>query len=218
MRAIRIAHEETIHRLVTASLCRDEETGMHIKRTGLLSELLARAAGWSEADAEIIRLAAPMHDVGKIGIPDAILQKPGKLTPAEFETMKTHTLIGAGMLDGSQSAILAMAREIALCHHEHWDGTGYPRGLAGMAIPEPARILSIVDVYDAMTHSRVYRSAAARRRNPQAHDAGGRNAVLTRRCWPCSWPTMKECAASPWRTPTKRHQTAFRLPCFRSCR
>jgi HD-GYP domain-containing protein (c-di-GMP phosphodiesterase class II) len=159
VRAIRLAHEETIHRLVTASLCRDEETGMHIKRTGLLSELLARAAGWSEAEAEVIRLAAPMHDVGKIGIPDAILQKPGKLTPAEFEIMKTHTEIGARMLDGSQSAILAMAREIALCHHEHWDGTGYPRGLSGLAIPEPARILSIVDVYDAMTHSRVYRAA-----------------------------------------------------------
>jgi HD-GYP domain-containing protein (c-di-GMP phosphodiesterase class II)/CHASE1-domain containing sensor protein len=159
VRSIRLAHEETIHRLVTASLCRDEETGQHIKRTGLLSEMLARAAGWSEADAEIIRLAAPMHDVGKIGIPDAILQKPGKLTSGEFETMKTHTQIGARMLEGSQSAILAMARDIAMCHHEHWDGTGYPRGLAGLAIPEPARILSIVDVYDAMTHSRVYRSA-----------------------------------------------------------
>ena len=100
------AHEETIHRLVTASLCRDEETGMHIRRTGLLSEALARAAGWSAADAEVIRLAAPMHDVGKIGIPDAILRKPGKLTPAEFEIMKTHTTIGAKMLAGSHSAIL----------------------------------------------------------------------------------------------------------------
>ena len=132
---------------------------MHIKRTGLLSESLARAAGWSEADAEIIRLAAPMHDVGKIGIPDAILQKPGKLTPGEFETMKTHTLVGARMLEGSQAAILAMARDIALCHHERWDGTGYPQGLSGPAIPEPARILSIVDVYDALSHDRVYRPA-----------------------------------------------------------
>ncbi len=158
-KAIRTAHEETIHRLVTASLCRDEETGMHIKRTGLLAELLARAIGWSEADAEIIRLAAPMHDVGKIGIPDAVLQKPGKLTPEEFKIMKTHTIIGAKMLEGSQSAILAMARDIALCHHERWDGTGYPRGLAGTDIPEPARILSIVDVYDALSHDRVYRPA-----------------------------------------------------------
>ena len=159
VKAIRLAQEETIHRLVTASLCRDEETGMHIKRTGLLSESLARAAGWSESDAEIVRLAAPMHDVGKIGIPDAVLQKPGKLTPAEYDIMKTHTLIGAKMLEGSQSSILVMARDIALYHHERWDGRGYPQGLSGLAIPEPARILSIVDVYDALSHDRVYRPA-----------------------------------------------------------
>ena len=110
--AIRTAHEETIHRLVTASLCRDEETGMHIRRTGLLSEALARAAGWSAADAEIIRLAAPMHDVGKIGIPDAVLQKPGKLTPAEFEIMKTHTL------DRGQDA-----GRLAFRHPRRWRAT-----------------------------------------------------------------------------------------------
>ena len=103
---LREAHEETIQRLVTASLCRDEETGMHIRRTGLFSEMLARAAGWSDADAETIRLAAPMHDVGKIGIPDAILRKPGKLTAEEFEVMKTHTTIGGKMLSGSKSPIL----------------------------------------------------------------------------------------------------------------
>jgi putative two-component system response regulator len=158
---IRQAHEETIHRLVTASLCRDEETGMHIRRTGLLSEALARASGLSTADAEVIRLAAPMHDVGKIGIPDAILQKPGKLTPSEFEIMKTHTTIGATMLGGSHSAILLMAHDIALNHHERWDGTGYPHGLASQAISEAARILSIVDVYDALSHDRVYRPAFA---------------------------------------------------------
>ena len=140
-------------------MCRDEETGMHVKRTGLLSEALALAAGWSETDAEILRLEAPMHDVGKIGIPDAILQKPGKLTNEEFEIMKTHSRIGAGMLEGSQSEILTMARDIALCHHERWDGTGYPLGLAGMAIPEAARIVSIVDVFDAVSHDRVYRPA-----------------------------------------------------------
>jgi HD-GYP domain-containing protein (c-di-GMP phosphodiesterase class II)/CHASE1-domain containing sensor protein len=158
-RAIRAAHEETIYRLVAASMCRDEETGMHVKRTGLLSEALALAAGWSESDAEILRLAAPMHDVGKIGIPDAILQKPGRLTAEEYEVMKTHSQIGAGMLEGSQSEILAMARDIALCHHERWDGTGYPLGVAGMVIPEPARIVSIIDVFDAMSHDRVYRPA-----------------------------------------------------------
>jgi len=157
--AIRLAHEETIYRLSAASLCRDEETGMHIRRTGLLSELLAKAAGWSLADSELIRMAAPMHDVGKIGIPDAILRKPGKLTPEEFEIMKTHTTIGAKMLAGSQSAVLSMAGVIALNHHERWDGSGYPRGLAGEAIPEVARIVAIVDVYDALCHARVYRPA-----------------------------------------------------------
>ena len=164
VKALRVAHEDTIERLVTASLCRDQETGMHIRRTGLFSELLAKAAGWSEADAEIIRLAAPMHDVGKIGIPDAILQKPGKLTPAEFETMKTHTLIGARMLEGSDSAILAMASQIALCHHERWNGSGYPNGLSGPEIPEAARILSIVDVYDALSHARVYHAAMSEKK------------------------------------------------------
>jgi HD-GYP domain-containing protein (c-di-GMP phosphodiesterase class II)/CHASE1-domain containing sensor protein len=158
VKAIRLAQEETIHRLVRASLCRDEETGMHIKRTGLLSESLAQAAGWSENDAEIIRLAAPMHDVGKIGIPDAVLRKPGKLMPAEYDIMKTHTLIGAKMLEGSLSSILSMAHDIALCHHERWDGRGYPQGLSGLAIPEAARILSIVDVFDALSHDRVYRA------------------------------------------------------------
>jgi putative two-component system response regulator len=154
---IREAHEETIYRLVAASLCRDEETGMHIKRTGLLSEVMARAAGWSEAEADIIRMAAPMHDVGKIGIPDAILRKPGKLTPEEFDVMKSHTIIGANMLAGSRSAILSMACNIALSHHENWDGSGYPQGLVGAAIPEAARIVSVIDVYDALSHDRVYR-------------------------------------------------------------
>jgi putative two-component system response regulator len=155
--AIRRAQEETIHRLVSASLWRDEETGMHIRRTALLSEFLAQAAGWSAGEAENIRLAAPMHDVGKIGIPDAILRKPGKLTPEEFEIMKTHTIIGARMLSGSDAPMLKMAAEIALNHHEYWDGGGYPAGLAGDAIPESARILAVVDVYDAMRHDRVYR-------------------------------------------------------------
>ena len=156
---VRRAQEEVIYRLVSASQWRDEETGMHIRRTGLLSEALARAAGWSASEAEIIRQAAPMHDVGKIGIPDAILQKPGKLTPTEFAIMKTHTLIGAKMLAKSNVPILQMAREIALNHHERWDGSGYPYGKAGDEIPECARILTIVDVYDALIHNRVYRDA-----------------------------------------------------------
>lgn len=102
-----------------------------------------------------------MHDVGKIGIPDAILQKPGELSQKEFETMKRHTTIGAQMLAGSASPVLQLAEKVALCHHERWDGSGYPRGLVGEAIPEAARIVSIVDVYDALTHDRVYRPAFA---------------------------------------------------------
>jgi putative two-component system response regulator len=159
MQAIRSAHEETILRLLSASRYRDEETGAHIKRTGLYCELFAEVLGWPADQVQNFRLAAPMHDLGKIGIPDAILRKPGELTAEEFAVMKTHTVIGARMLEGSESAILQAAHEIALAHHEHWDGSGYPRGLAGMEIPESARILAIVDVYDALTHDRVYHEA-----------------------------------------------------------
>ncbi len=158
-RELRRAYEEVIYRLVSASTYRDVETGGHVKRTGLLSELLARAAGWSDSECADMRLAAPMHDVGKIGIPDAILQKPGRLTLEEFEIMKQHTVIGAEILGGSQSAVLQLARTIALCHHEKWNGKGYPAGLAGEEIPVAARIVGIVDVYDALTHGRIYRPA-----------------------------------------------------------
>jgi len=155
--AIYSAHEETIYRLVRASLCRDEETGAHIRRTGLYSELLAATAGWDAEHINQIRLAAPMHDVGKIGIPDAILRKPGPLTPEDTALMRTHTALGANLLSGSASPVLRMAREIAMYHHERWDGTGYPAGLAGPQIPESARIVAVVDVYDALSHDRVYR-------------------------------------------------------------
>ena len=156
--AVRRAHEETILRLLSASRYRDEETGAQIKRTGLYCEVFAEVLGWPADQVQNFRLAAPMHDLGKIAIPDAILQKPGKLTAEEFAVMKSHTVIGAQMLDGSDSAILQMAHELALSHHEHWDGSGYPRGLAGLEIPV-ARILAIVNVYDALTHRRIYRAA-----------------------------------------------------------
>lgn len=159
MEATQHAHEATVNHLVTASMYRDEETGAHIKRTGLYCELFARSLGWSESDVDTIRLAAPMHDVGKIGIPDSILQKAGRLTGSEFEIMKTHTVIGANMLSDQRSPLLKMAHIIAMYHHERWDGTGYPYGLAGEEIPECARIMTIVDVYDALSHARVYRPA-----------------------------------------------------------
>ncbi len=132
---------------------------MHIRRTGLFSGVIAKVLDWSSTDIELIQFAAPLHDVGKIGIPDAILRKPGKLSQDEFEIMKTHTVIGAKMLADSQAPMLQMAREIALYHHEYWDGTGYPMGIARADIPECARIVAIVDVYDALTHDRVYRRA-----------------------------------------------------------
>jgi putative two-component system response regulator len=157
--AVRRAHEETIHCLLAASMYRDEETGAHVRRVGECSALIAESLGWPVEKVDCIRLAAPMHDIGKIGIPDAILQKPGRLTAGEYEIMKRHTVIGAKMLGDSDSPILKLASQIALCHHERWDGRGYPGGLAGDAIPEPARIVAVVDVYDALTHDRVYRPA-----------------------------------------------------------
>ncbi len=156
---IRHREEEVIRRLLSASLWRDEETGAHIRRVGLLSEMLAKAVGWSIAEAEELRLAACMHDIGKIGIPDDILRKPGPLTPEETRTMQSHTVIGAKILSGSDAPMLKMAEEIALCHHEQWGGGGYPAVLSGYAIPEAARIVAIVDVYDALSHDRVYRPA-----------------------------------------------------------
>ena len=110
---------------------------------------------------DAIRLAAPMHDLGKIGIPDSILQKPGKLTDNEYELMKHHTVIGARILDGSEMYLLQLAKDIALSHHEKWDGSGYPKGLTGLSIPECGRIVAVVDVYDALVHKRVYRPAMA---------------------------------------------------------
>lgn len=158
-RLVRRAQEEIIHRLVVASMVRDDETGAHIKRIGMFGAAVARAAGWPAEDVECVRLAAPMHDIGKIGIPDAILLKPGKLTPEEYEIMKSHTLIGASILRNSHSPMMQLAERIARSHHEWWNGAGYPDGICGTDIPPAARITAVVDVYDALTHDRVYRRA-----------------------------------------------------------
>lgn len=156
---IRQREEEMVLRLVWASEYRDDDTGEHIQRVGLLSAELARAAGWSPAQVDNMRIAAPMHDVGKIGVSDSVLLKPGKLTPEEFAQIKKHSEIGAKILGGSQVALFQLASEIALTHHEKWDGSGYPQGLAGEDIPESGRIVAIVDVYDALSSDRVYRKA-----------------------------------------------------------
>jgi len=128
---------------------------------GQYAAAITRGLGWREDDVRNIRLAAPMHDIGKIGIPDSILLKPGRLSEAEFEAVKTHTVIGAKMLDGSRIPLLSLARDIALGHHEKWDGKGYPEGLRGAAIPASARVVAVCDVYDALVSDRVYRPAMA---------------------------------------------------------
>ncbi len=138
---------------------RDEDTGAHIERIGRFSTLLAERAGLDRELCERMSYAAPLHDVGKVAIPDAILLKPGPLTAEERAIVETHAEEGHRLLRGSSSSILDMAATIALSHHEKWDGSGYPRGLAGEAIPIEGRIVAVADVFDALTTDRVYRSA-----------------------------------------------------------
>jgi putative two-component system response regulator len=153
------ARIEILERLALAAEFRDDDTGQHTIRVGELSARLARVLGLSREEVDLIRRAAPLHDVGKIGIPDVILLKPAALTPGEFEIMKTHTTIGAKILSGSRSPLLQAAQSIALTHHERWRGQGYPQGLGGTSIPTASRIVAVADVYDAMTNDRPYRRA-----------------------------------------------------------
>jgi putative two-component system response regulator len=148
-----------LHCLALAAEYRDDETGQHPQRVGCLAKVMAEAVGQSPEQVELIGLAAPLHDVGKIGIPDRILLKPGRLTPDEYSTMKTHTIIGQQILSRSDFPVMQVARQIALSHHERWDGGGYPQGLIGESIPLVARITAIADVFDALTHARPYKDA-----------------------------------------------------------
>ena len=156
---IRKTQEETIIRLLSALESRDDETGGHVRRIGLFSAMLAEKAGWPTERVGDLRLAAPMHDIGKIGVPDAILLKKGRLSPPEFEIIKSHTTIGAQILMGSEFPMLQMAHDIALSHQEKWDGSGYPNALSGEDIPAVGRIVSLVDVFDALSRDRVYKKA-----------------------------------------------------------
>jgi len=150
---------QAVRRLGLAAEYRDNETGSHIIRMSQSSMLIARAMGWSQEECDLILHASPMHDIGKIGIPDQILLKPGKLNPDEWEVMKRHASIGARLLEGDESTLIQMARSIALTHHEKWDGSGYPNGLAGSDIPAEGRIVAIADVFDALTSDRPYKKA-----------------------------------------------------------
>ncbi|TAN51343.1 MAG: response regulator [Methylococcaceae bacterium] len=148
---------EIIRRLARAAEFRDSDTGVHVQRMSLYAQAIGRRLGLAECELDLLLNACPMHDLGKIGISDTILLKPGKLTPEEFAVMQQHTLIGASILQGHDAELLRAAHDIALYHHERWNGAGYPHGLAGEAIPLPARIATVADVFDALTMKRPYK-------------------------------------------------------------
>jgi CHASE2 domain-containing sensor protein len=156
---LELTHLEAVHRLARAAELRDGGTGEHLERMSRLCELVSLELGQSEASATLLRQAAVLHDVGKIGLPDRILNKPGKLSAEEIEVMRRHTTAGADLLDGSRSPVMALAEVVANTHHERWDGTGYPKGLSGDEIPLPGRIAAVCDVFDALITERPYKRA-----------------------------------------------------------
>ena len=158
-RQLEKTHLVMLQQLGRAADYRDNETGMHIVRVGNFSKLLGLASGFLESQAELLMYASMMHDIGKIGVPDHILLKPGKLTAEEFEVIKKHPEIGAEIIGEHDAEVLKMAKQIALWHHEKWNGQGYPHGLSGADIPVVARIVAIVDVFDALTCVRPYKRA-----------------------------------------------------------
>jgi putative two-component system response regulator len=155
------ARIEILERLARAAEFRDDDTGHHTQRVGRLAALLAEASGQAADAVELIRRAAPLHDVGKIGVPDHVLLKQGRLDERELALMQRHTVIGGAILSGSAVPLLALGRDIALSHHERWDGSGYPVGARGTEIPVAGRLVAVADVFDALTHGRPYKPAWA---------------------------------------------------------
>jgi putative two-component system response regulator len=153
------AYLDTIFRLSVAAEYKDDDTAVHIHRMSRYSAILAEGLGLSSVEVESIRFASPMHDIGKLGVPDSILMKPGKLTPQEFKEMQKHTVFGAKILENARAELLRASEMIALTHHEKWDGSGYPRGLKGENIPLSGRIVALADVFDALTTKRCYKPA-----------------------------------------------------------
>ena len=157
---VHVAQLETIYRLAVTAEYRDQQdTRAHLKNISIISYLLALALGMSKKDADLIKNASPLHDIGKVALADNILLKPGKLTPEEFEIMKSHTVYGGRILEGAHSKVLKIAHKMACYHHEKWNGSGYPKGLKGEEIPIEARIITVADVFDALCVFRVYKKA-----------------------------------------------------------
>lgn len=171
-RTILAAHLETIHRLAAAAEFKDEETADHIQRMSRYCALLAHKLGLPDAEVDLVLQASPMHDIGKIGIPDSILLKPAKLTPEEWVVMQKHTIFGARILGESNFELLRVGEIIAMSHHEKWDGSGYPRRLSGEDIPLYGRICAVADVFDALTNKRPYKEAFSNEKSLEIMRAG----------------------------------------------